>query len=441
MAGQQAPEVRGPARSVGQSFAQREHTAALGPDRPAGRHVGGNVAAQRGMGGQRVQVQFRIAAGQPQRIALRQALCGQGREEGDPRTHGTQAVEVGLVDEAEGRITRHRHGAARQPGLHGFGRFRARFKVYGPVLPARALAGFGLPGQLAQRRGQQRIGGHVQALQGIVQLMRGNQAQVPLGQQRGGACALHPRQRAQPQRRLAQAGTQQVGMVGAAHAVGQQAGPAQAGPVVLQAMGQCAKGAGHARGVDHGQHRQAQPLGHIGRAGRAVEQAHDALHQDEVGLKRGGVQARTHVGLARHPQIDAVHGRAAGQLVPVRVQEVRAALEHAHAAPLARMQPRQRSRQRGLALARGRGSDQQRRAACAAPANVNIHVFVCSVRRCLEPAAPPTRRIVVRTPAVSAPCPHRARNQCLRITPRRSRRVLHMALRFCETVCRLRSNT
>src|SRR2546430_8043827 len=41
------------------------------------------------------------------------------------------------------------------------------------------------------------------------------------------------------------------------------------------------------------------------------------------------------------------------------VQEVRAALEHAHAAPLARMQPRQRSRQRGLARSEEHTSELQ----------------------------------------------------------------------------------
>jgi hypothetical protein len=124
-------------------------------------------------------------------------------------------------------------------------------------------------------------------------------------------------------------------------------------------MGQCAEGARHGRGIDHGQHGHAKALGQVGRARVAVEQAHHALDEEQVGLERGVVQALGAVGRAIDPQVQRVHRRAAGQFMPVRVEKIRPALEHAHAPPLPRVQPRQRGRHRGLALARGRGGHQQ----------------------------------------------------------------------------------
>ena len=75
------------------------------------------------------------------------------------------------------------------------------------------------------------------------------------------------------------------------------------------------------------------------------------------------MQALAAAGLAVQPQVQLVHGLAAGELVPVRVQKVWPALEHLHAKTPARMQPRQRRRHRGLALPRGRGGNQQSGAA------------------------------------------------------------------------------
>jgi hypothetical protein len=143
-------------------------------------------------------------------------------------------------------------------------------------------------------------------------------------------------------------------MVRRGHAVGQHAGPAQAGLVMLQAVGQRPESARHGRGIDHGQHGQTQQLRQIARAEVAVEQAHHAFDKNQVGLLGRLMQALAHIRLARHPQIHRMHGRTAGQLVPVGVQKIRPALEHAHLASLARMQPSQGSRHGGLALAGGR---------------------------------------------------------------------------------------
>jgi hypothetical protein len=63
------------------------------------------------------------------------------------------------------------------------------------------------------------------------------------------------------------------------------------------------------------------------------------------------MQPGPHIGLARHPEVDLVNGIATGELVPERIEEVRAALEDPHPPPLARMQARQRRGDGGLALA------------------------------------------------------------------------------------------
>jgi len=103
------------------------------------------------------------------------------------------------------------------------------------------------------------------------------------------------------------------------HAVGQHAGPGHLIAVVLQTKGQRTKSTGHGRGIHHSQNMKAKALRQIGRAGLTVEQAHDAFHQNQIRVLRSRMQARAAVGLARHPQIELVHRRAAGQGVPIRV--------------------------------------------------------------------------------------------------------------------------
>ena len=147
------------------------------------------------------------------------------------------------------------------------------------------------------------------------------------------------------------------------HPVGQHAGPAQAGLVMLQAVGQRPESTRHGRGIDHGQHGQTQQLRQIARAEVAVEQAHDAFDKNQVSLLGRLMQALAHIRLARHPQVHRMHGRTTGELVPVGVQKIRPALEYTHLASLTRMQPCQGCRHGGLALARGRSTDQQRGAA------------------------------------------------------------------------------
>ena len=94
----------------------------------------------------------------------------------------------------------------------------------------------------------------------------------------------------------------------------------------------------------------------------AVEQAHHAFDKNQIGLLGRLIQTLAHIPLARHPQIHRMHGRTAGQLVPIGIQKIRPALEYAYLASLARMQASQGSRDGGLALAGGRSTDQQRRA-------------------------------------------------------------------------------
>ena len=135
-------------------------------------------------------------------------------------------------------------------------------------------------------------------------------------------------------------------VVVAADAIGEGAVERQLRPVVLEAVGDGAEGAGHGRGVDHGHHRQLEADGESARGRLAVEQTHDAFDEDEVGLARCTREAPGRVCFAAHPEIEILAGRAAGDVVDHRVDEVGAALEHAHAASLPRVQARQRRRRR-----------------------------------------------------------------------------------------------
>ncbi len=68
-----------------------------------------------------------------------------------------------------------------------------------------------------------------------------------------------------------------------------------------------------AGGVHHRQHRQAEALRQVGRAGFAVKQAHGAFHNDQVGLLRRRVQARRQSASPVIHRSSLVHRRAAGQ--------------------------------------------------------------------------------------------------------------------------------
>lgn len=80
LTGQQPPHGLGAAVQGGHTIAQRQHAAALGPDRLALGHMLGYAVAQLPVLMQGWGVQFRIAAGQPDRIAGRQRIASQWRE-------------------------------------------------------------------------------------------------------------------------------------------------------------------------------------------------------------------------------------------------------------------------------------------------------------------------------------------------------------------------
>jgi hypothetical protein len=292
---------------------------------------------------------------------MRYGRIGQRREKHQLGAQRAQGVEIGCVDKAEGGVARDGNRLALECRHHGRGGIGGR-KVHRPALQI-------LQRHLAQRRGGQRIGRGVQPFHGIRHFGRYGQAQVALGQAHGGI-AQH---RAQPLVRR-DAGLQHAGMARIGHAVGEHPGPRHVGAVVLQAEGQRAEGGHHARRVHHRQHRQAEALRQVRRAGLAVKEAHGTFDDDQVRLLRGRMQARTAISLAGHPQVHLVHRRAAGQGVPARVQKIRPALEHPHAPPLARMQPRQRAGHRRLALAGSRGGDEDGGAAGGFHHAVSVNV-------------------------------------------------------------------
>ena len=152
-------------------------------------------------------------------------------------------------------------------------------------------------------------------------------------------------------------------MGGARDPVRQHAGEREPLPIGGQAVGEGTEGLRHRPGVDDGERRDPETLGQIGARGLPVEQPHDALDHDQLGLARGDMEQTPAFGLADHPEIELIDRLPAGRLKEHRIDEVGPGLEDPHAPPPRGVVARERRGDRGLALARGRCGDQERRAA------------------------------------------------------------------------------
>ena len=336
---QQAEHGGAGALLIGQPVEQIEHAAAFGMNRLAGPMMATNRLGHGLVGLKLGQVQLRVAARQIEAIDFRQLAVAQGREEPELGPQFAQQIEIGLIEKGKGGVPRHTDTDALEQRLDDreFGRGKA---------DRRRQAGIGA--------GSQGIGGGIQARIQISQLGSLYQAQVAAGQLDLGAA----RQGAIPANGWRQRITQDLAMAHAAHPVAQHPGERQVGLKSRQAMGQGAKGLGHARAIHHRQHRHTKAARQIRRRGRAVEQAHHPFDQNQIGLPRCLPEALAAFGFAHHPQIQLVHQCAAGAGEDHRVEKVRPALEYPHPLAGAAMQARQGGGHRGLALAGGRRGDQ-----------------------------------------------------------------------------------
>jgi hypothetical protein len=172
---------------------------------------------------------------------------------------------------------------------------------------------------------------------------------------------------------------QQIGMVAAAHAVGQHAGPAQAGPVVLQAMGQRASVPAMA---------EASTTASTGRPSRSPDRPRRACRRTGPSRLRPGSgrpRRRRHAG-ARTSASPVIHKSTlcTARRWPARASagpENPAALEHAHRRPW-RACSRASAPSAWSCPGPRPGSDQQRRAACPAPPR-SIFMCICLLRATL----------------------------------------------------------
>ena len=354
--GQQAQHRRTVPCLVAERLQQCEHATALGHQRASGCMVGTDGFAHGGVVRQRLQVQFRVAAGQVERMGDgRHRLVGQRREETQLRAQRAQGVEIGRVDERKGSVVRNGDDGAGQRT--------------GQPCPVRSASDRGAGGLLRrledhvgrhrqQPDGAQGSGGGLDAFGQIVYFRSLHQPQVTRRQ----PVLPAARQCATPSHACGQAFLQHLRMARAADTVGQHAGQAQAGTVGGQPVRHGAEGLRHGRRIDHHQQRQIESQGQIGARRRAVVQAHHAFDQYHVGLLGRAVEQLRTVRLATHPQVELLYRRAAGALEDHRIEKVGAGLEHAHTPPLAAMPVCQGSGDCGLALPRGRGRDHQRRA-------------------------------------------------------------------------------
>ena len=125
-------------------------------------------------------------------------------------------------------------------------------------------------------------------------------------------------------------------MGGAADAVKDHPRQVQGGVEAGEAVHQGRGAPGHGPGVHHQQHRQPQPLGHLGRgpglAGPviAVEQPHHPFHHRHVGAP-GLAAEQGQIGLpAQHPAVQVPADAARGPGVMPGVDKIRPHLEGLH---------------------------------------------------------------------------------------------------------------
>ena len=178
-----------------------------------GPQSGGEVA----VGGNRGGVQLRIAARQPHRIALRQRLTGDRREESRLGAQREQRLEVGRVDEAVGRVARDGDAPASQQGID-------RGPRRGGEIHRRRQAG---------RAGlDEFVGQPVEPRLEIADLGRLQQAEVALGQRRFGVA----RQGTIPDHAGGQRLAQHLGVARAADVIGEHPRERQIGLITGQAV-------------------------------------------------------------------------------------------------------------------------------------------------------------------------------------------------------------
>ncbi len=129
---------------------------------------------------------------------------------------------------------------------------------------------------------------------------------------------------------VAEGGGHDFGVAVAGDAVGDDAGQGDVGPIGGKAMDQCGQGLGLVAGIDDENHRQAESRRQIGRRTRgamgAIEEAHDALDDDEVGIAAGRLEEGGTARLAHGPGIEIGAGPARGMGMKARVDVVGADL-------------------------------------------------------------------------------------------------------------------
>jgi len=302
---------------------------------------------ERGVLRQRFGMEFGIAAGQPERIAIGQGVSGKRREEMEVRPQFAKHRQIVGIDEGETGIAGDRDALS----------FEVRRK--------RGVIGTGAEGDRRRQlvhlvRKASRAGRDPFVQTG--DLVRHQQAEMAFGQGEFGA-ALH---RAQPSHRRAHAVFQHGGMARASHAIGDRAVQRDVAAVGGEAVDDRAEALRHGRTVDHRQHRQAEAGGDIGCRWIAVEQAHHAFDEDDVRFARRLVEKAAAIILAHHEQVEREDRVAARPLEDHRVEEVGPALEHAHPQATIAVAAREGGSDRRLALSRRRRGDQQRGAARAA---------------------------------------------------------------------------
>ncbi len=121
--------------------------------------------------------------------------------------------------------------------------------------------------------------------------------------------------------------------------------------------------AGH---IEHEQHRQAEPRGEVGgraaaarRAGDAVEQAHDAFDDENLGALRGLANERVEQRRRHRPAVEIDARRAGRRRVEGGIDIVRPRLCRAHGDAAPPQRGEQAERHRGLARARARRRDDE----------------------------------------------------------------------------------
>ena len=350
--GQDADHRVRDASSVLENGRQVHEAPALGIDRPVGGGEPTHGLSHARVAGELPGVELGVAAADVETVHLRQRRVLGWAPEDQVGARGAEAIEVLRIVELKRAVPRDAEAdSLRLRPSRAWGRH--------PAAPARARHALVPPGLDGSGKGQEAVEVDV-LLDGAGQrvtergrddaLGAGDEAEVALGQREVVAARqeAHRHRAAGPLERVGEPLRVPV----TADPVEDHGREAERGIEPLEAEDDRPRAPRQRPGVHHEHHRRAQPFRDLrGRAVlalsvEAVEAAHHALHQRQIGAGRLAGDRLADVVARAHPAVEVVRGPAAHDRVEARIDEVGADFERLRhqAAPTERLEEAERDR-------------------------------------------------------------------------------------------------